>query len=97
MVASTSPSTTAAIFWAMFFYAACVCILQWESGRSGRVPWAKVDTVLSTASLIGVTFIMGQLIWLSSSGAAPGAWVASLVAGLTLAAFVGVRWRRPPS
>lgn len=81
----------------MFFYAACVCVLQWESGRSGRVPWARVDTILSTASLIGVTFIMSQLIWPPVGGDELGAWMASLVAGLTLAAFVGVRWRRSPT
>ena len=93
LVASTSPSTTAAIFWAISFYAVCVCVLQWESGRPARVPWARVDTVLSVASLIGVTFIMSQLIWPSVGAESPGAWVASVVAGGTLASFVGVRWR----
>lgn len=95
VVAQSKPSTASAVVWAVFFYAVCQSVLLWESGRLGRASWARIDTVMSAAALLGTTLIMYQLIWPPSSNPIFGACIASVIASGALAGFVAMRWRTP--
>lgn len=95
LVTYTAPSRASAVIWAVLFYAVCQGVLLWESGRSGRAPWARIDTVTSAAALLGTTLIMYELLWPPKSNSVLGAGVASVIAGAALAGFIATRWSRP--
>ncbi len=93
LVAATRPTTSSAVIWAVVFYAVVQVVLLWESGRPGRAPWARIDTVMSAAALVGVLLIMSQLLWSISGSSILGAAIASVLAGGALAGFIATRRR----
>lgn len=93
LVAYSKPSTVSAVISAVLFYAVCQSVLLWESGRPGRAPWARIDTVMSAAALLGTTLIMYQLLWPPSANSIVGVCIASMIASGGLAGFVATRWR----
>ncbi|SFT98180.1 hypothetical protein SAMN04487904_11912 [Actinopolyspora lacussalsi subsp. righensis] len=67
---------------------------HWAALRApGRAPWRRIDTLLAGAALLAGTFPVSELLW-SDGSSGTSAWVASAVATVMLAVFIGVRWRR---
>lgn len=67
---------------------------HWAALRApGRAPWRRADTFLAGAALLAATLPVYELLW-SDGSSGTSAWVASAVAAVLLAVFIGVRWRR---
>ncbi|WP_438387933.1 hypothetical protein [Actinopolyspora saharensis] len=67
---------------------------HWAALRTpGRAPWRRADTFLAGAALLAATLPVYELLW-SGGSSGTSSWVASAVATVMLAVFIGARWRR---